>query len=134
VSKPTNLSASSKKQGDWIIRYFFGFSVTLKFAASRQTCRLAHGHFCLKNWPNEEDCPRWPLAAWRSGRRIHLRNKKTRVRIPPSKRFSGKHSSAVVYKMTICTVRVLKRRKQGIGHNFFLKIVLVAALRRFQHW
>jgi hypothetical protein len=39
------------------------------------------------------------LAAWRSGLRIRLRNKKTRVRIPPG-RFLGKHSSAVVYKWT----------------------------------
>jgi hypothetical protein len=60
VSKPTHLSASSKKQGDWIISYFFCFLVTLKFAASRQTFRLAHVHFCLKNWANvfkkRKDC------------------------------------------------------------------------------
>jgi hypothetical protein len=30
--------------------YLFCFLVTLKIAASRQTCQLAHVHFCLKNW------------------------------------------------------------------------------------
>jgi hypothetical protein len=37
------------------VKQLFCFLVTLKFAASRQTCRLAHVRFCLKIWAFEND-------------------------------------------------------------------------------
>jgi hypothetical protein len=39
-------------------------------------------------------------TAWRSGHNIRLRNEKNQVRIPPGFKVFGKHSRAVVYKMT----------------------------------
>jgi hypothetical protein len=45
-------------------------------------------------------------------------------------RFLGKHSSAVVYKITyiICIVCVLKRRNKGIGHKNIFKKKITGSL------
>jgi hypothetical protein len=44
------MSASSKKQGDWIMLFSSCILVTLQMAAGRQTCRPAHAKVGLKDW------------------------------------------------------------------------------------
>jgi hypothetical protein len=46
----TNLSPSSKKQGDWIILFSSCILVTLKFAAGQQVCRPSRAKLGLKDW------------------------------------------------------------------------------------
>jgi hypothetical protein len=48
----TRLSASSKKQGDWIMLFSSCILVTLKFAAWRQVCRPSRAKLGLKDWAN----------------------------------------------------------------------------------
>jgi hypothetical protein len=50
----------------------------------------------LKSWTEFRKSLVCALAEWRSGHRVRLRNKKTRVRIPARNKFIGKHGSAVV--------------------------------------
>jgi hypothetical protein len=48
----TSLSASSKKQGDWIVLFSSCILFTLTFAAGRQTCRPSRAKLGLKDWAN----------------------------------------------------------------------------------
>jgi hypothetical protein len=50
MSWATNLSASSKKQGDWIMLFSSCILVTLKFAGGRQVCRPSCAVLGLKDW------------------------------------------------------------------------------------
>jgi hypothetical protein len=62
------------------------------------------------------------LAAWRSGHRIRLRNRRPGFESRQGLRFLGSLSSAVVYnRLNLCAC-VLKKTTKGIGQKQFLNV------------